>query len=194
MHVLFTNLFSLYFIQPAIPDTYAVVDMTKVSDTVRYRYGFLACTDIRYRYHQKKPMTDSRSNICITNKSHSQSMQKCTFTYCKTTCGYIHCSLHACGNSGLGFYCALGTHRHFYAYSHRALNGYFCITPHFIGLCEGWYSRFSWLSCDCSFILQRYYIQIYNCFFYLRLISFPATNTRIVCICMASHSIALAVE
>ena len=36
MHVLFTNLFSLYFIQPAIPDTYAVVDMIKVSDTVRY--------------------------------------------------------------------------------------------------------------------------------------------------------------
>ena len=52
----------------------------------------------------------------------------------------------------------LGTHKHFYAYSHEALNGYFCITLHFIGLCELWYSRFPWLSCDCSFILQRYYI------------------------------------
>jgi len=29
---------------------------------------------------------------------------------------------YACGGSGLGFYC---------------INGYFCITPHFIGLCEG---------------------------------------------------------
>ena len=49
----------------------------------------------------------------------------------------------------------LGTHKHFYAYSHGALNGYFCITPHFIGLCEGWYSRFS---CDCSFITKVLYI------------------------------------
>ena len=113
-------------------------------------------------------------------------MQKCTFTYCKTTCGYIHCSLHAMVI--LAWVSIVHSHRHFYTYSHRALNGYFCITLHFIGLCEGWYSRFSWLSCDCSFLLQRYYIQIYNCFFYLRLISFPATNTRIVCICMASHS------
>ena len=31
----------------------------------------------------------------------------------------------------------LGTHKHFNAYSHKALNGYFCITPPFIGLCEG---------------------------------------------------------
>ena len=27
----------------------------------------------------------------------------------------------------------LGTHKHFYLYSHEALNGYFCITPR---LCE----------------------------------------------------------
>ena len=64
-------------------------------------------------------------------------MQKCTVTYSTTTCGYIHCSLYACGNSGLGFYCAtqtISTDKHFYAYSNGALNGYFCITPHFIGL------------------------------------------------------------
>ena len=65
-------------------------------------------------------------------------MQKCTVTYSKTTCGYIHCSLYACGNSGLGFLLCnpdnLPTHKHFYAYSHGALNGYFCISPHFIGL------------------------------------------------------------
>ena len=45
----------------------------------------------------------------------------------------------------------LGTHKHFYVYSHEALNGYFCIALHFIGLCEGWYSRFPWLSCDSYF-------------------------------------------
>ena len=33
-----------------------------------YRYGILACTDIRYGYHQKKLITDSRSDICITTK------------------------------------------------------------------------------------------------------------------------------
>ena len=36
----------------------------------------------------------------------------------------------------------LGTHKHFYAYSHEALNGYFCITRQFIGLCKSWYSSF----------------------------------------------------
>ena len=51
----------------------------------------------------------------------------------------------------------LGTHKHIYAYSHGALNGYFCITLHFIGLCEGWYSRFS---CDCSFITKVLYITV----------------------------------
>ena len=48
----------------------------------------------------------------------------------------------------------LGTHKHFYAYSHGALNRYFCITLHFIGLCEGWYSRFL----VTVLLLQRYYI------------------------------------
>ena len=83
---------------------------------------------------------------------------------------YIHCSLYDCGDSSLGSYCAIQTIRYpqaFYAYSHEALNGYFCIIPYFIGLCEGWYRRFPWLSCDCSFILQRYYITAS-----LRLISF----------------------
>ena len=36
----------------------------------------------------------------------------------------------------------LGTHKKIYVYSHKALNGYFCITLHFIGLYEDWYSRF----------------------------------------------------
>ena len=37
-------------------------------------------------------------------------------------------------------------------------------------------------------------IYIYNCFIYLSLISFPATNTRIACICMVSRSVTLAVQ
>ena len=48
----------------------------------------------------------------------------------------------------------LGTHKHFYAYSHGALNGYFYITPHFIGLCEAGTVGFL----VTVLLLQRYYI------------------------------------
>ena len=86
------------------------------------------------------------------------------------------------------FYCAIQTTRHpqtFYVFSHEALNGYFCITPHFNGLCEGWYSK---LFCDSFFLLQRYYI---TASFLKTAISFPATNTRILYVYMVSRNVVL---
>ena len=63
-------------------------------------------------------------------------MQKCTLaTYSTTTCVYIAHSMPVV----------------VVAWVSIVQSGYFCITLHFIGLCEGWYSRFPWLSCDCSF-------------------------------------------
>ena len=65
----------------------------------------------------------------------------------------IHCLHYAYGGTVVEAWVQsrqLGTHKHFF-FSQELFNGYVCITPHFIGLCEGWYSKFPWLSCDSSF-------------------------------------------
>jgi len=38
-------------------------------------------------------------------------------------------NMYACDDSGLDFYCAMQV-------NHNNINRNFCITPHFIGLCE----------------------------------------------------------
>ena len=106
---------------------------------------------------------------------------------------YMYSLLYsACGGIQLGFfyYCAMQTIRYpqiFYVYSHKALNGYFRI----VMACEK-DGRASFLGYPVIFLLlQRYSI---TASFVKTVISFPATNTRIACIYMASHSVALVAE
>ena len=81
-----------------------------------YRYGFLACTDIRYWCNQKKPITDSRSDICINIL---RSKRKCTFTYRTTTCACIHCLWWYTAWVSIVQSGQLGAYKHFYVYSHE---------------------------------------------------------------------------
>ena len=67
-------------------------------------------------------------------------MQMCTFTFLQQHVDvFIARSMPVVIVAWVSFVQSrqLGTHKHFYAYSYEALNGYFCITPHFVGLCEG---------------------------------------------------------
>ena len=93
----------------------------------------------------------------------------------------------------LGFYAQsrqLGTHKHFYVYSHEALNRIsvlLCI----LMACEKTGTA-SFLGYPVILLLlQRYSIAAS---FVKTVISFPATNTRIVCIYMASRSVVLVAE
>ena len=88
-----------------------------------YRYGFLACTDIRYWCHQKRPITDSRSDICIIVKSvHLPTLQQHVHVFIAILCLWWYTAWVSIVQSR-----QLGTHKHFYVYSHEALYGYFCI-------------------------------------------------------------------
>ena len=71
---------------------------------------------------------DSRSDICIIVLS------KQVYIYLYTACPCIHCYTLPEVVVWVSIVQSrqLGTHKHFYVYSHEALNGYFCITPHSI--------------------------------------------------------------
>ena len=132
-----------------------------------YRYGFLACSDIRYRCHQKKPITDSRSDICIIVKSvHLPTLQH-VHVFIAILCLWWYTAWVSIVQSR-----QLGTHKHFYVYSHEALYRYFCIQ---LMVCEkAGTASFHGYPVTLLFI-TRYSI---TASFIKTVISFPATDSR----------------
>ena len=80
----------------------------------------------------------------------------------------------------------LGTHKHFYVYSHEALYGHFCI----LIVCEK-AGTASFLGYLVTLFITRYSI---TASFIKTVINFLATDSKITCVYMASSSVALVSE